>query len=212
VRNVTLHWSQIDWSATGEMLGAIVAAIFGVTGFVLSLIGIKTGRRSERIAADAARSAEESAREAKRVADIETAREHRDLDPAPTATFRVERSPTVQDAFNLWAEITVSHTCRIAGDVVMSQGIHRLAVPVLMAAGVPERVRVELMRDGQGEPQVTELRLRMWPPADSDDVEHWSCPCPRPIGQEGGGPGHWERTLPVRDIKRPPPPPMMARR
>jgi Tfp pilus assembly protein PilV len=211
-------WDNIDWSATGTMIGAIVAAVFGVSGFVLGLLSyFKASRSTEAAVTSAAaavtsaaaaetsaRSAADSAREAKRVADVEVQRDHRDLDPMPTVVFKAERKRQGEDIADLWATVTVHTTCRLSVEAVQGKGRQQLVPDKLVAPLEPLRFPVEQMPDVHGTVRTDSLEVRVWPPRGDDPVEVWSCPCDRPAHRvDEKTPGHWERTIPVRDVGRP---------
>jgi hypothetical protein len=64
---VTCHWSEIDWSATGTMLGAITAISFGIAGFLLGSLGYRQSLKAVALAKESQRTAEQAAEALHRV-------------------------------------------------------------------------------------------------------------------------------------------------
>lgn len=105
---------------------------------------------------------------------------------------------------SLFASLTVDKPCRIVGVAVAEEGGRRpLAIPLPVKANMPVRIHIEDLPEGREEPITDHLSLRIWTPADIDDVTAWACPCTRPK-QHGDDQtaGHWEHTIPVKDVER----------
>lgn len=89
--------------------------------------------------------------------------------------------------------LKVERDYRVHADVLIHDSWLPVGGPALVQAGRPGALEVPWL-DTTVRPSGEKIRFRFWPPAPSDDVDHWTCPCDRPAfdGVEAG-PGHWER-------------------
>jgi hypothetical protein len=196
-----------------DILADAIGLLGGATGIVSALLVGRSNRSAHRSAVASERSAvaaeqsavaaDKTAKAEAEVARIEAEREHERL--GPPALEKIDAHSTRQDT--LQGSITVPHDYRVRGEAVWGNASWALNLPLLLIAGHKYTFQIESWTRDRKEPEARMLRFRFWPPAETDEVEHWSCPCGRPL-QEGGtnSPGHWERRVPINYV----PPPMMT--
>lgn len=152
-----------------------------------------------------ARAAEQSAKDASRVARAEVNRDHEMYRPLQGgATFdRALNERTGKE--NLFLIFTPDRTYRIGGEALFDAGLgHEALTPLdvgtgLAKAGAGVRLFVGELSGGRGASLPKALRLRFWPPAEGDPGEPWSCQCGRPLYPSGSM--HWEWRIDIpRDM------------
>ncbi|MGN9804471.1 hypothetical protein [Micromonospora sp. L32] len=180
----------------------VVGAVGGIVGVVAAVgVGIPAvvaARRSARAGEESAQAAKDAARGAADVARIERAREHARLAPPapPEIKAEIEDHPRLgADGAGLFGSITVPRDYRVKAEAVSGNARSPISLPLLLRAGT-HSFEIEKWPRGREEPQTEFVLVRFWPPAEVDEVEHWTCPCDRPIA-DGDGPGHWEWRVPL---------------
>lgn len=140
-----------------------------------------------------ARAAENSAIEAKKVAQVELDRDHEAYRPRQPLNPRFEMStnPRTGD-HNLYFTFTPTRSYRILGDSLEGGSRSPLSMSGMVhPAGQEVRVFLQTIRPVRETASVEKLHLRFWPPATVDQgVEQWTCRCGRPTAYDG--PAHWD--------------------
>ncbi|WP_422734058.1 hypothetical protein ACN26Y_00340 [Micromonospora sp. WMMD558] len=185
---------------------AVLAALGGVAVAVLSWVVSRGSRDEARRSADAAevsaKAAQDSAREAAAVAAIERDREHDRLGPGPVPdiTSKLETNPRGSGLpRTLWGTVTLPRDYRVRAFAVSGNSSSQISLDLLVHAGRPYRFAIEQWPPGRTEPVAEYVLFRFWPPAETDDVDAWRCPCDR--AQADGDErtqGHWEWRVPVQ--------------
>lgn len=172
-----------------EIAGIVLVAI-GLGSIPLSVIHHRTDRVSA--AADAA---------------LEHQRRHDDLSPSTIAA--VEGEVQAHPRFgglpaSLMASITVPRDYRVVIDALVSPGggsdaqaSWPIGLPLLLRAGRPYTFEIEQWPSSKTTPIAKVLRIRYWPPTETDMVDPWTCPCRRSAEHDDRAPGHWEAVVPV---------------
>ena len=183
----------------------VMGAIGGVAGVLAALgVGLPAGRAARR----SAKAAEDSADEARAVARIQREQRHDQLRPRLPEAIEADTEPAEylgKGGRAMIGEITLPRDYRgralaASGESEWLVGLPNDGTPGegLLRGGRPLKIRIaDIYPDRQG--AVDEIRFRFWPPAPTDDVEHWTCPCERPPDDGGrfDAPGHWEIRVPV---------------
>jgi len=186
---------------------AIIAIVISIAAAGVSVWTALLNRRSAEAAEDAAESsrlsadaAEESATYAGQVAQVELNRDHemyRLIKPADSVWHPVK--DTAGQGYNLFLTFTVPRSYRLGGVRHNKDGgTTALDIRSGSFANSGQHVRVfvdDLPPERHGQPNVTSLTLWIWPPADADSGESWTCSCGKPV-TEGGEP-HWVWNLDV---------------
>lgn len=177
-----------DWIAVSSVVVAVNAILISLTG--------------SRHADASAKAANASATEARRVAEIETARQHEHHEPELPHRIEAERE-VIRGHAALFGSITVRRPYRVrAHGCIGSTRTQLGALPVDLEPNQVYRFRIEDMAPGQTTAQTEEIRFKFWPPVSTAEQRDpawsaWSCPCDRPSGEDPDGPAHWELRIPV---------------
>jgi hypothetical protein len=205
-----------DWPAWIGAVGGTIGAIGGVAAAVVAIPAWRAGKanaaaaiRAAKAAEDnthaaerAAKAAEDATAEARRLSSVEMDRRHEELSPGHSLKVTFDASPDERlrgGHRSLMAVIEVSRTYRVRAVARLGNASWDLGLPPVLLAGQPTTVEVEKWPPDRTKPEAKELVLRFWPPADTDDVEPWTCRCGRPAAEGPGWEpaGHWERVVPV---------------
>jgi hypothetical protein len=193
--------AMADWLAWIGAVGGTVGAIGGVGAFIVAVPAWRAGRANAAAAVRAAKAAEDALAESRRIARLELEKRHDELSPRKgLKVYFGDDSSMIGGHRWLWVVVEVPRTYRVRAIARTGNASWDLGLPlVLHATRRTGKVEIEKWPPDRDKPEAQELVLRFWPPADVDQVEHWSCQCGRPLDGDPGSEqaGHWEVIVPV---------------
>ncbi len=193
-----------DWITLGSAVTALCTAIWALvynratvrTGKVSADAAVRSADAAVRSADAADASAAASARsaeEAAAVSRIERDREHAALRPPPPAEITGELSGEGPRQ-SLFGEFVVPRDYRVHAVAWNGTSHTPISLPLLVRANQVNRFCIESWPQGRKQPQTREIEFEFWPPAETDGVEAWACPCDRPHSEKEG---HWRWRVPL---------------
>jgi len=163
---------------------------------------VDTSRQAVEAARDSAESSRRSADEAAAVARIEADREHHRLGPTQTTVPTSFNEPHAAGHRDLFGTIILARDYRVRAFIELGpNGRSEASLPAaVLRANEPYRIFIEKWPPGQTKPEASAVLLKLWPPVETDAVEHWTCRCGRPlVDSRRDDPGHWDVRLPLED-------------
>lgn len=178
-----------DWIA----LAALVVSVVSGGGAVWY---------ARQSAAEAGRSADEAERLTRIEADRrseEKERRHEELAPNLPVEIEAALGGAVSAGAALYGLVQMDRAYRVKAFGRSGPSLTQLAFPSVTRAREPVRFVIEPWTEGSVEPSIKEIVFKLWPPAEGDVGNVWSCGCGRAAGETEtvDGPGHWERRVKV---------------
>ncbi|MFF0770951.1 hypothetical protein ACFYUK_18850 [Nonomuraea wenchangensis] len=179
-----------DWITLGGVVAALCTSAWAL---VYNRAGVQIGKTNAAAAVAAAAAAEKAAAEAAAVAQIERNREHDTLRPPPPPEIEgnVEGG---NPHWSLFGEFSVPRDYRVTARAWNGVSHTPILPAQVVRANQIYRICIEPWAEDRRRPRTREIEFEFWPPAETDGVEMWDCPCGRPHSDKEG---HWRWRVPV---------------